>query len=91
MPAQVADSTEKYRRESNPVVSFVEEECYIERDIHEEARSSVLYTRYSSWCKDNGYKPLSNKNLKHEMARLKHYTTRRAAGVFYDEIGLKGA
>lgn len=91
VPQQVKDSTERYRRESNPVVLFIEDECYIEKDIHKEALSSLVYTRYASWCKDNGFKPLSSKNLKHEMERLKHWPVRRARGVFFTGIGLKGA
>ena len=82
-PAQVRTQTDQYRKESNPVAQFVEEECYIEEDPHGQTQSSQIYEAYSDFCKRCGYKPLSIKNFKHELERLGHYAVRRSAGVYY--------
>lgn len=75
-PEQVSDATLKYRRESNPVQAFVDDMCIVGPTF--EYKSSDAYHEYHGWCKANGYKPLSDRNFKREMERLKFYYTRRS-------------
>jgi len=83
LPAQVTQSTEDYRHEANPVALFVEECCFTNAPIGQQALSSTLYEAYNSWCKDNNYKPHSSKNFSHELERLKHWRVRRGRGTYY--------
>jgi putative DNA primase/helicase len=89
IPAQVKSRTEKYKKESNPVSLFVEDECYQETNLARVSTVSTTYSTYKSWCLDNGYKPLSSRRFKDEMQRLKHPTQRTNRGVVYLNIGLK--
>lgn len=85
IPAQVRRATSQYQEDSNAVLSFVQDEC--ETDQHYLVQSSALYSAYKDWAYENGYKPLSSRNLKRELEALGFYSKRLAAGVFY--YGLK--
>lgn len=57
-PASVHEATKDYRRESNIIGKFIEEECIVFRrdePEYEQSRipSSELYARYTEWCRDN--------------------------------------
>ena len=87
-PEQIREATKLYRKESNPVELFVEDRCFTHAPIDQQAFSSALYSEYSTWCKDNGFKPHSSKNFRHELERLGHYAVRRGGGIQYG-LGLK--
>ena len=88
LPSQVVDATEQYRHEANPVALFVEECCFINAPVDQQALASTLYGAYNDWCRENNYKPHSSKNFSHELERLGHWRVRRAGGTFYG-LGLK--
>lgn len=60
---------ELYRKESNPVALFIEEEDLVV-DLNKKMSNKQLYGEYSSWCKDNGYRQLGNRNFGKEIAAL---------------------
>ncbi|MBA7614662.1 DNA primase [subsurface metagenome] len=53
-PEEVKTATEEYRKESDVLASFLEESTSIDKE--EMIKSSVLYSHYSDWCKENGEK-----------------------------------
>lgn len=62
-----------YMMESNPARSFLMEHVEHTSKPEEQLsflKSSVLYKLYSAWTKDNGYKPLSEKQFGKEVKRL---------------------
>lgn len=81
IPTQVERFTDNYQRESNPVQMFVEENCTISPMAG--IPSSNFYNLYRNWCVDNGYKPLSHKNVKREMELLGYYSTHQKTGTVY--------
>lgn len=61
---------EDYRRESDSVAMFIEENSYVpDADIHQLLKD--LYQTYRSFCLDDGYKPLNKKNFKKRLEILK--------------------
>lgn len=52
---------EDYRRRTDTVVAFVEENCVIEMDAHQHA--GPLYEDYKTWCGDSGRRPLGRQNF----------------------------
>ena len=89
LPKQVAERTELYKKESNPVELFVEDECYIENDQNKAAILTVVYASYKNWCFNNGYKAIASRRFKSEMLRLLHFTKKVAHGTIYVGVGLK--
>lgn len=89
IPAQVKNSTEEYKKESNPVQLFVDDECYSESDQAKSDLITAVYSSYKNWCLDNGYKPLASRRFKSEMHRLGHDAKKTPRGFVYIGIGLK--
>ena len=89
LPKQVSDRTELYKKESNPVAMFIEDECYIETDQSKAATMTAVYTSYKNWCFSNGYKAVASRRFKNEMLRMLHYTKKVAHGTIYVGLGLK--
>lgn len=87
IPSQVRLATEKYKKESNPVAMFVDDECITGQG--KEVQSSVIYSGYTEWCKSNGHKRLSQVRFKSEMERLKFFAYRKTAGVFFEGVAMK--
>jgi P4 family phage/plasmid primase-like protien len=58
----------RYRVECNPVATFIERCCFT-GDGHE-VQKHLVYESYSDWCKQNGYKALSNGRFGRELKRL---------------------
>jgi putative DNA primase/helicase len=87
-PQQVAEATEEYRREANPVEQFIEDK--IEPRIGINTPSSSMYSAYRGWCLDNGYKPLSIQRFKNEMVRQGQIWDRKRRGAFYINVSLVG-
>jgi putative DNA primase/helicase len=86
IPKQVIKYTENYRRESNTVEMFIDDCC---TKGSGSTSTSYLYSTYKTWCLDNGYKALSNKNLKRELELLGIYMVHRMNGNVYDGINIK--
>lgn len=57
------DELEKYREESDSVLSFVREYCVIDAEDESGVGSTELYNRYKSYCEECGLKPYSQKTL----------------------------
>lgn len=91
LPAQVAQSTETYRKEANPITLFIEDECVAgETDtIGPKSRSSVLYVAYKDWCHDNNFKAQSSRNYKREMERLGYRWKHTNQGNSYTGVRIK--
>ena len=85
-PRQVKDQTEEYQKESNTVGLFVDEECQVINIAT--VQSSMVYKRYSDWCKANGYRAFSSRSFKREMELLGFYTKRVTAGIIYQGIDI---
>lgn len=56
----------QWRRHTNSLEEFIFECC--ERGAEYTVRRSVLYVRYSLWCKDNGRRPFSKSKVKELLA-----------------------
>jgi putative DNA primase/helicase len=87
IPSQVKQATDKYEKESNPVALFIEDVCIVGKD--KRIQSSILYSNYKDWCKNNGYRALSRVRFKAEMERLGYFAKRLSAGVFFEYVTLK--
>lgn len=92
-PTQIVDTTTRYRKEANPFVLFVEDECIVgTTDLYGQSSPSAMYATYIKWSKENGFKQQSIKNFKNEMERL-HFRQRRTTGGarVFDGVMLKPA
>ena len=74
------DCHNEYKRATNPLESFIEDECVIEGNATVD--SNELRRRYKQYCEDKGYKVLSDNNLGKELKRLgiNKYRTRTEEG-----------
>lgn len=81
---QAEEMKGNFQYESNVIKLFVDD-CCDKGDYKESA--SALYKLYSAWSKQNGYKPMSNRNFKQEMEAQKYFHKRESAGYYY--YGLK--
>ena len=66
-PPRVDEAIAEYRSEADVIGIFLSEHTRAE----EKSRlpTSTLYSYYVAWAKDNGYRPMSNKNLVGELRR----------------------
>lgn len=64
---KVEKELEEYRIENNPVLSFINE---VGVDAIENEPTSAVYTRYSSYCAENGFRALSNNIFPKQLKRL---------------------
>ncbi len=58
----------EFRRATNPLQLFVEEECVVE--VNASVDSNELRSSYKHYCEDKGYKILSDNKLGQELKRL---------------------
>jgi putative DNA primase/helicase len=65
-PAVVAERTERYRQEEDPVGTFIEECCVI--DPEAEVSRQDLYRAWLQWCHQRGEQPGTLKMLKRRFA-----------------------
>ena len=65
--ARVSAAIASYREEADIIGSFLSE-CTAEQDGNRLA-TSELYTAYTGWAKDNGYRQMNNKNFVGEIRR----------------------
>ena len=61
-PESVKNATLEYRRESDKILQFAEDELVA--DPNGEERTSILYEKYKHWCMGNGYYIESIKTFK---------------------------
>ncbi len=73
VPAKVVQATKEYRQETDIVGTFLTD-TLMEADGCR-IQTAVLYRKYTDWAKDNGYRPLNNKNFVGELRR--RYDIRR--------------
>ena len=66
-PAQVNEAITAYRSEADTIGVFLAEHT-VARDS-ERLSTSLLYSYYAAWAKDNGYRPLSNRPFVADLRR----------------------
>ena len=82
--AYMEDCHKEFKRATNPLQLFIEEECILEGNAT--VVSNVFRSSYKQYCEDNGYKVLSDSNLGKELKRLGVENTRiRSEGVRINE------
>ena len=86
IPQQCIDATQAYRTEQDTLGQFITE-CLI-IGSGSAVPSGVLYTRYKSYCDDNGLKPLSNKAIKQRLTERGYRCERINAGMYWHNIAL---
>ena len=73
--AYMEDCHNEFKRATNPLQLFIEEECVVE--VNAKVDSKELRRRYKQYCEDNGYRVLSDSNLGKELKRLGVENTRK--------------
>jgi len=66
--AYMEDCHKEFKRATNPLQLFIEDECVIEGNATVD--SNELRRRYKQYCEDKGYKVLSDNKLGQELKRL---------------------
>ncbi len=66
-PPRIAAAIETYRSEADLIGIFLSE--YTSAEEKGRLSTSLLYSYYSSWAKDNGYRPLSNRPFVADLRR----------------------
>lgn len=62
--ATVEEEIREYEKVNNPVISFLDEDFKIENES-----SAHVYTKYATWCLDNGLKKLSKIQFSREICK----------------------
>lgn len=63
----IEDATNSYRDESDLPGQFIKERCKRSKNASE--KSSLLYSAYRSWCKENGQRAMSSNRMGREWKR----------------------
>ena len=84
VPERVASAIASYRQETDTFGQFLSD-CTTPNENHRQS-TSELYTVYASWAKDNGYRPMNNKNFVAELRR--RFDVRRDGSTGNVVIGL---
>ena len=71
---------DEFRRATNPLQIFLEEECIVEKESSIE--STLLREAYKKYCEEHGYKVLSDNNLGQELKRLGFERKEKGRKVF---------
>lgn len=78
----------RYRRQNNPVLCFVEDECTL--DASSSTDKDTLYDRYRDYCKNGGYMALNKDNFFRELyaavGSIKAHRPRNADGARSSEV-----
>ena len=77
-PDSVVAATKEYREESDVIGAFFDECCTLGQS--EEVRGGVLYWAYSTWCRDNGHRPLSNPRFSRRVLERDAVTRSQSTG-----------
>ena len=65
--AYMEDCHNEFKRATNPLQLFIEEECVVE--VNATVDSNELRSSYKHYCDEKGYKPLSDNKLVQELKR----------------------
>jgi len=76
--AYMEDCHNEFKRATNPLQVFIEEECVVEANA--KVSSKVLRKYYIQFCEENGYKELTANNLGKELKRFGINKTRIRQG-----------
>lgn len=74
--------SEKYRRDSNSVLSFIDEENYIISD-RRDMRISDFYQLYRNYCNSNGFYPFNSKKFNQQLRDAGYKIDKKTGGYFY--------
>ena len=77
-PEEVVAATVEYRKNSDKIGRFVDEE--MEPEPLAETRTGEIYPRYKAWCERNGFFPENAANFKSSLANIATVTKRRPSG-----------
>lgn len=73
------DFLEKFRKESNLAIRFIEDQDLIKSSSHT-IGFQILYQRFLEFCKDQGEKPLTQRIFNAELKKLGFHSVRRSQG-----------
>jgi len=80
---KIRDAVNIYKKESDTVAMYVDVEDY-KKSLEETTPLKEIYRDYVSYCHENGYNPLHNKNFSKRLEALGFSKDRQAKGmVFY--------
>ena len=65
----VNDELNKYRRESNSVALFIEEENWV-KSLTQKIKLTELYENYKVYCTDSGQRPFTRNNFSKRLREL---------------------
>ena len=62
---EMVDLVEEYKKDNNPALFFLEDHIYFDREktLSSSLTKKEVYDKYKEWCKENGYKAVSDKSL----------------------------
>lgn len=84
VPEKIITATKEYRQDTDIVGTFLDE-CLIESAVNR-VQTGVLYQKYTEWSRENGYRPLNNKNFVGELRR-RQFDIRRNGQRGYEIVG----
>lgn len=68
-PSSSKEALEEYKRQTDPVIDFVEEHVTVFDDDSPSTLLKELYATYRDWANENGYDPLGRNNFKKAIER----------------------
>ncbi len=80
-PEEVKTATEEYRKESDVLGQFLEENITIDKNGM--VKASLFYAHYLDWCKENGEKSINNKTFANALFEKGFDKTRLKNGIHY--------
>ncbi|MCM1530328.1 MAG: phage/plasmid primase, P4 family [Alistipes sp.] len=75
MPDSVETATREYRQQSDRIMMFTSQ-C-VRKKIGQELRGAAVYTRYKTWCAENGFKYENAANFRKKMEQAGYVYQRR--------------
>lgn len=85
-PPAVAEATEQFRAEMNPVVQFVEDCCVV--DPTRDVRGLELWIEYKNWCTSNRERSVSRNEFSGALAQAGYERFRRNDGTWHRGLSL---
>ena len=86
-PAAVRDATLSYRDQEDVLGQFIDQACVLSRTAR--VSSSSLFQAYSSWCEQNGERPMSQRGFSMRMEERNVEKSRTSAEKVWLGIGLR--
>lgn len=75
MPDSVESATREYRQQSDRIMMFTSK-C-VKKEIGQELKEAAVYSRYKTWCAENGFKYENAANFRKEMEQAGFVYQRR--------------